>query len=362
MDQSAKKTAIRLVCITLIFLVLGCAGQQPAGSRTDGVISSKEITVAGGNIAYPNVEGFVTAGTTGIQHWYQRTGSAEAPPVILINGSDTAANVWHVDFVEALLAGGFQVIRYDPRDSGRSERLPWPKGFDARSWTPAIPPPYPLSAMMEDLVGLLDALDVDKAHLVGVSMGGMIAQLMGINVPDRVLSLSLLSTSPSNSFDPALAPVAQERLDRIIELMEKAGMDAAFSFILGNRWIGSLADAMQIVTGASDGGLDNELLIRETDGLGGYNFRSSQGFAIAAAPSRVPELARITAPTLILHGTADPWFSFPHAEVLAERIDGASLVAVEGEGHASPRGMYNRYSGEIIEHLKDAVVQTSAGE
>jgi pimeloyl-ACP methyl ester carboxylesterase len=360
MDQTAKQMAVRLVCFTLAFLVLGCAG-QPAGRQSDGIISKENITI-GGNATYPNVEGFLTAETTGIQHWYQRTGQAGAPPVILINGSDTAANVWHVDLVEELLAGGFQVIRYDPRDCGRSERLPWPKGFDARTWTPATPPPYPLDAMKEDLVGLLDALDIDRAHLVGVSMGGMIAQLMGINAPERVLSLSLLSTSPSNSFDPALAPVEQERLDLIIKLLEKAGMDEAFSFILGKRWIGSLADAMQVVTGASDGGVDNELVIRETEKIGGYNFRSSQGFAIAAAPSRVPGFPRINAPTLILHGTEDPWFSFRHAEALAEGIDGASLVAVEGEGHASPRDMYNQFAGVIIDHLRGAAARAAGGE
>jgi pimeloyl-ACP methyl ester carboxylesterase len=353
--------AMMAVCIVTLS-ALSCAGHQQAGNQIDGVISNKNITFGDGGITYPNTEGYVTAETTGIRHWYQRSGPADATAVVLINGSDTATNVWHAGIVEALLGGGFQVVRYDPRDCGRSERLPWPKGFDARSWTPANPPPYPLGAMTEDLVGLLDALDVDEAHLVGVSMGGMIAQLMAISFPGRVLSLSLLSTSPSNSFDPAVAAVDQERLDCIIELMQKAGTDAAFSFVLGDRWIRSLADAMQLVTEASDGGVDNELLIRETEDVGGYNFRSSHGFAIAAAPSRVPELTRISAPTLILHGTADPWFSLAHAKTLQEGIAGARLFAVEGEGHASPRNMYNRYAGAIVDHLKDADARAASGK
>jgi pimeloyl-ACP methyl ester carboxylesterase len=360
-NQMVGKMAMMAVCIVTLS-VLSCAGHQPAGNQIDGVISSKNITFGDGDIIYPNAEGFATAETTGIRHWYQRSGPPDARAVVLINGSDAPTSIWHVDLVEALLGGGFQVVRYDPRDCGRSERLPWPKGFNARSWTPASPPPYPLDAMTEDLVGLLDALDVDEAHFVGVSMGGMIAQLMAISYPDRVLSLSLLSTSPSNSFDPAVAAVDQERLDSIIELMEKAGMDAAFSFVLGDRWIGSLADAMQMVTDASDGGADNELLIRETEEIGGYNFRSSHGFAIAAAPSRVPELTRISAPTLILHGTADPWFSLAHAKTLEEGIAGARLITVEGEGHASPRNMYNRYAGVIVDHLIDADARAASGK
>lgn len=336
------------------FLFLNCTGQQPVDRPEDGVITTETVSVAGDGKVYEQIEGFITPETTGIQHWYQRTGPSDASPVVLINGSDTPANVWHPDFVGALLSGGFLVICYDPRDCGRSERLPWPQGFNPRTWTPEVPPPYPLTAMVDDLVGLLDALGIEKTHLVGVSMGGMIAQLMGIHHLDRVLTLSLLSTSPSNSFDQTVDPVGEERLEHIVELLEKAGMQAAFSFILGDRWIGSLARAMQVITGASDSGLDHELLIRESEMLGGYNFRSSHGFAIAAAPSRVPDLPRISAPTLILHGSEDPWFYYSHAELLQQEITGARLISIEGEGHASPRDMYNRYIDTVIEHMKDS--------
>ena len=342
--------AVSLFCF--LFLIC-CTGQQRAQRPEDGVITTETISVAGDRRVYDQIEGFITPAMTGVQHWYLLTGPSEAPPVVLINGSDTPSNVWHPGFVDALLSGGFRVIRYDPRDCGRSERLPWPKGFKPAAWTPEIAPPYPLTSMVDDLVGLLDSLGVEKTHLVGVSMGGMIAQLIGIHHPERVLSLTLLSTSPSNSFDQTLDPVEEERLDQIVELMRKAGMQAAFSFILGDRWIGSLARAMQVITGASDGGLDYKLLIRETETFGGYNFRSSQGFAIAAAPSRVPDLPRISAPTLILHGTGDPWFPYSHAELMAQEISGARLVPIEGEGHASPRDMYNPYVDMVIAHMKD---------
>ena len=347
---SAPWSRVMQGCIVMCVLILfGCT--RPAS--VEDITTGSNVTSGGYNNMYEHTEGYITPETTGIRHWYQRTGPTNATPVILINGSDTPDIVWHQDFVDSLLSEGFQVIRYDPRDCGRSERLPWPKGFKPRSWSPeASAPPYPLNAFADDLSGLLDELGIEKAHIIGISMGGMIAQLMGIDYPDRVISLSLLSTSPTNSFDPELAPVEQERMNTIITLMEKAGMQSVFSFILGERWIQSLSDAMQVVTGASDGGHDNEMLIRETESIGGYNMKSSHGFAIAAAPSRVAELHRITVPTLILHGTLDPWFSYAHAEKMASSIEGAKLVPIEGEGHASPRTMYNKYTAEIVEHLK----------
>jgi pimeloyl-ACP methyl ester carboxylesterase len=355
MNAHSKKFYIieAFAALLLCFLLLNCTGQKQADKPDDGVITTETVSVSGDGRVYEQTEGFITPETTGVQHWYQRTGPADAPPVVLINGADTPANVWHPDFVGALLSGGFLVVQYDPRDCGRSERLPWPKGFKPRTWTPEIPPPYPLTAMEDDLVGLLDALGIEKTHLIGISMGGMIAQLMGIHNPDRVLSLTLLSTSPSNSFDQMVDPVNEEQFEHIVELMEKAGMQAALSFILGDRWIGSMAHAMQVLTGASDNGFDYELLIRESEMLGGFNFRSSHGFAISAAPSRVPDLPRITAPTLILHGAEDPWFYYSHAELLQQEINGARLIPIEGEGHASPRDIYNRFVDTVIEHMKD---------
>lgn len=357
--RANRARSIRLVLhaallIAALLLILGCMS-QPAPRPADGVISTGETTLVEGGKSYPNVEGYATAETTGVQRWYQRTGPLDSVPVVLINGSDTPAEVWHAEFVDQILGEGFQVIRYDPRDCGRSERLPWPKGFDARSWTPDVPPPYPLTALMDDLDGLLDALAVDEAHFIGVSMGGMIAQLMAINHPDRVLSLSLLSTSPSSSFDPEVDPLSEEHLSGVGKMMETAGMDSAFSFLYGDRWITRLTEAMQVVTGASDGGGDNEALIRETEEIGGYNFMSGQGFAIASAPSRVADLPRVSAPTLVLHGTEDPWFRFSHAELLAELIPDAQLIAIEGEGHAAPRDMYNPYVRVVTDHMKHAM-------
>ena len=343
---------IVLSTVAIVFVALvGCVS-GPGPRPTDGEFRSGTLTVNGTD--YVDIEGFITVETTRVQHWYRRTGPKSGPIVVLINGSDTTSLVWDDSFVASLLAAGFHIVRYDPRDVGRSERLAWPKGFKAQSWTPDQPPPYPLTAMMDDLVGLLNALSIERSHLAGISMGGMIAQLMSVEHPDRVASLTLLSTSPSSSFDSDVDPLDQEQLQYIGSLMEKAGMDQAFSFLYGERWIKKLTEAMQVVTGASDGGLDTEALIRETEPLGGYNFMSGHGFAIASAPSRVADLPRITAPTLILHGTGDPWFRFSHAERLSELIGNSVLIPIEGEGHAAPRDMYNPYVTVVADHIKDA--------
>jgi pimeloyl-ACP methyl ester carboxylesterase len=176
---------------------------------------------------------------------------------------------------------------------------------------------------------------------------------MTINHPERVESLTLLSTSPSSSFDPNLDPLDEEHLKHVGSLMKKAGMDQAFSFLYGDRWIASLTTAMQVITGATDGGRDMEQLIRETEELGGHNFMSGHGFAIASAPSRVPDLPQISVPTLIIHGTEDPWFRYSHAEILADLIPDATLIPIPGQGHASPREMYNPYVTVVADHIRD---------
>ena len=116
-----------LILATLVFD--GCATGTPE-STSDGIFTETVRTGMGGEV-YPQSEGYATAPTTCVRHWYSRTGSPDSSPVILINGSDFPANVWHPGFIEGLLSNGFQVVSYDPRDCGRSERLPWPKGFKA---------------------------------------------------------------------------------------------------------------------------------------------------------------------------------------------------------------------------------------
>jgi pimeloyl-ACP methyl ester carboxylesterase len=336
----------------LIFLS-ACGGPRaPLKLPADGIVRTAQEPGMGDSGTYPLEEGYVTAETTGVRLWYRRWGPKDAPAVILLNGSDFPANMWHPRFVSALLEAGLHVVQYDMRDCGRSERLKWPKGFKARKWTPQKPPPYPLTDLRDDLRGLMDALSIPQAHLIGISLGGMIAQLMAIDEPDRVKTLSLLSTSPSNSFDADIDNPNEEHHRRIGELYKKAAV--AYYMSKSDKWKKRMAVAMQQITGASDDGADFKVLLNEIDELGEYNFMSGQGFAIASAPSRIESLSRIKSPTLILHGTKDPWFRYSHAELLHKHIPNSSLISIEGEGHALPRDMYNSHVGDIIAHLKES--------
>lgn len=327
----------QFVCLAI--LVTCCAPRYVYKRAEEGVCHNDET----------RLEGYVTVPAAGVQLWYRRSGPVEAPPVILINGSDFPSHWWHPEFLEALLAAGFQVIQYDQRDCGRSEYLPFPKGFKPGKYTIGDPPPYPLTALREDLDGLMTALEIDQAHIIGVSLGGMVAQLQAIDKPERVITLTLLSTSPSNTFDKELDNPGEEYLMQMGGYMKKSGM--AYYTSSGDGWIDPLVEGMQFITNASDGGIDLRAFLAENADFGGFNFMSGQGFAIASSPSRVPDLPGISAPTLILHGTEDPWFRYSHAELLKTLIPDAELIAVEGEGHAMPRGMYNPYVDRIVSHL-----------
>ncbi len=342
--NNAKTRCLFISTLLLTLIPLGCGGPRHTWVRAaDGIARTNSESLI--------EEGFVTVETTGVQMWYQRSGPLDRPTVILLNGSDFPAIMWHQVFVDTLLEAGFHVVRFDPRDCGLSERLPWPEDFTALKWTPEDPPPYPLTAMEEDLVGLMDALEIEAAHLIGVSMGGMVAQLTALDHPARVRTLTLLSTSPSNSFDPELENPTDEQLETTVDLFKKAGM--AYYMSSSDGWMERLAAALQAVTGSSDGGVDLRAMLREIEERDGYNFESSHGFAIATAPSRVERLSSIETPTLVMHGSADPWFPYSHAKKLAELIPAAKLVTIEGEGHAMPRAMYNPHVDRIIEHLRN---------
>jgi len=339
--------------VVMAIVVAGCAPRYVYQRAADGVVFDDVARLSQGGAEYPLVEGYVTVADTGVQLWYRRSGPIDAPPVILINGSDFASHWWHPEFLEALLEAGFQVIQYDQRDCGRSEYLPFPKDFKPGKYRIGDSPPYPLTALRDDLDGLMTALDIGRAHIIGVSLGGMVAQLLAIENPERAHTLTLLSTSPSNTFDQDLDNPGEEFLTEMGGYMMKAGM--AYYTSSSDRWMGPLVEGIQLITNASDGGEDFRKFLQENEEFGGFNFMSGQGFAIASSPSRIPELPGISAPTLILHGTEDPWFRYSHAERLAELIPSAELIAVEGEGHAMPRDIYNPYVSRVVSHLKAAM-------
>src|SRR3990170_166948 len=142
----------------------------------------------------------------GIDIWYETFGRPADPTVLLIRGAGEQGTAWRPEFCEGLVAGGRHVIRFDNRDVGLSR------------WF-ADDEPYTLDDMADDTVGLLDALKIDRAHLVGISMGGMIGQILAIRHPERVLTLTSMLSSPCSPFDPSFEPPDPQVMEAIEQLL-----------------------------------------------------------------------------------------------------------------------------------------------
>lgn len=245
------------------------------------------------------------------------------PAILLLGGAASAMDFWETEFCAALAAGGRQVVRYDNRDTGRSTSYP------------AGSPGYTGATLLTDALGLLDALGIARAHLVGVSMGAGIAQEIGIAHPDRVASLTLIETSPAPPrpegaeplpppeprigamfADPEPPPDWTDR-EAAIERMVRDLATFAGSTTLGDQRARELA---------------GQVYDRTTD------FAASQTnhWILDGGPPIQGGLGDITAPTLVLHGTEDPFFPLAHGEALAREIPNARLVPLPGVGHEYP--------------------------
>ena len=265
---------------------------------------------------------------------YETFGDPADPALLLVMGLATQMIAWHDDFCAGLAARGFHVIRFDNRDVGRStamRRLPVPtlRQLVVRSRKAAA---YTLSDMAGDATGLLDALEIDTAHVVGASMGGMIAQTIAIEHPERVLSLASImsNTGARRSGQPQLATY------RVLLGRPPQERDAFVEHVLRvYRVIGSPgfdrdeADLRRIAATSYNRG-------RNPAGSG------RQLAAIIASGNRTRRLQALDVPTVVIHGTADRLVNPSGGRATARAIPGARLVEIEGMGHDLPRGAWPR--------------------
>jgi pimeloyl-ACP methyl ester carboxylesterase len=271
------------------------------------------------------------------------------PAVLLIMGLGMQLVAWPPAMVQALLDAGFRVIRMDNRDIGLSQKFDH-LGKPNLMWESikyklglTVKSPYSLHDMAADALAVLDALQVDKAHVVGVSMGGMIAQRVALAAPTRVLSLtSIMSSSGARGL-----PQAEPRVMRVL-LSRPASRDPA-SVI--NHYV-RLFKAI-----GSPGFPLDDAELRERIALGvkrGFHPDGvlRQMMAIVADSRRAAELAGLRVPTLVVHGKADPLVPFACGEDTARRIPGASLVGIDGMGHDLPSGVVERVLAPLIPHLQ----------
>ncbi|MBA4764675.1 MAG: alpha/beta fold hydrolase [Erythrobacter sp.] len=287
----------------------------------------------------------------GIDIHYEEHGDSGDPAMLLIMGFGAQLTLWPDELVEALVSRGFRVIRYDNRDIGLSHKFDGVRApgivrmtlMSKLGLTPRVP--YTLRDMAADAIGLLDALDIDSAHIVGASMGGMIAQHVAANYTERCLSFTQIFSTTGN---PRLPQARKEALEALVTRPK--------------------SDAEEVL-------VEHGIMLARTIGSPGYpspeerlrertlsNLRRSfypEGptrhlSAIVADGDRSAMLRKITVPTLVLHGEDDPLVPCEGGRDTAACIQGAKLKTIPGWGHDLPLELVEILSGEIASHARNA--------
>jgi len=289
----------------------------------------------------------------GVTLEYETHGASSDPALLLIMGLGAQLTLWPIELVEALVARGFFVIRHDNRDIGLSTKFTEAGVPDMQAVVTALMGgkkpdiPYSLSDMAGDAVAVLDAVGVDKAHVVGASMGGMIAQLVAVEHPSRVLSLTSIMSTTGN---PTLPPAKPEVMAALLTpIAPDADLEAAVMRGV-SLWqtIGSPGFPADPARLRANVERDYRRSFHPTG-------PARQMAAIVADGDRRARLARITAPTLVIHGADDPLVPVEGGRDTAASIPGARLKEIPGMGHDLPLGLVDEIAGAIAEHAKGTV-------
>ena len=275
-----------------------------------------------------------TIAHNGIEIWSEGFGDPADPAVLLIMGATAQGIIWPIPLIEKLVASGKHVLRYDHRDVGQSTC----SDFNAN--------PYSLDELTEDAVAVLDGWNIERAHVIGVSMGGMIAQLLMINVPDRLITATLISTSPLAgmlfSEDLPLGP--------FLKAMNEAGPVAAAK--TKQEWMARQIDFFTAL--ADPAALDKTQLQRTLsevfDRANDIETATNHARAIVRSQplDRRPMLAACTTPTTVLHGGRDPIFSLVHGQAIADTVPTAKIT------------VFDRMAHDLPEYCWDAIVQSTS--
>jgi pimeloyl-ACP methyl ester carboxylesterase len=261
------------------------------------------------------------------------------PALLLIMGSSAAMDWWEDEFCERLAAGGRFVIRYDHRDTGRSV-----------TYEPGAPG-YTGPDLVADAIGVLDALDVPSAHVVGMSMGGALAQIAALDYPEWVDSLTLISTSPGGPQEPDLPGMPEEAIAEFRALPEPADWSDRASVI---DYGVSLARASASRTVPFDEDGMRELWGRVFDRSANVaSTMKNHHLAESGEPWR-GRLGNLSLPVLVIHGDEDPVLPYEHGLALVREIDGARIVTLEQTGHEIPRRGWDVVIPAILDHTAAA--------
>ncbi len=283
----------------------------------------------------------------GIELAYEVQG--DGPPVVMIMGLGAQLVLWPQELVDAIAAAGFRTIRFDNRDIGQSAWFDHlgvpnnPKLLARRLAGLSVDAPYNLSAMASDTIGLLDTLGIARAHLIGASLGGMIAQTVAIEHPQRVASLTSIMSSAGNLAAFAVHPRALKQMLGKPPTNREEYVERIVTLFRGHAGTHPY-DAVRM---AELAGLQYDR---------GYH---PQGFArqfaaILGSGSRVERLKTVAAPTLVMHGTHDPLVPISAGRLVAASIPGATFVPIDGMGHELPRPIWPQVTAAVTAHMEKA--------
>ena len=258
------------------------------------------------------------------------------PAILLIMGSGASMDWWEDEFCERLASGSRFVIRYDHRDTGRSV-----------SYEPGNPG-YSGGELAADAVGVLDALEIDRAHVVGMSMGGALAQVVALDHPDRVQSLTLIATSPAGVADD-LPGMSEENMARFkADTPDWSDREAVVGYLA------HLARASASPSPPFDEEGFRKLAGRVFDRTANMESSMRNHDLLEGSDPWRERLPGLRVPTLVVHGTDDPVLPYEHGVALAREILGAELLTLEHTGHELPRRTWDAVVPAIVHHTAGA--------
>lgn len=290
---------------------------------------------------------------------YESLGDPAHPAIVLIMGLGMQLTAWPDSFCRALVERGYRVVRFDNRDCGLSGRTPGKKranlmlAMAASALGLPVRTPYTLDDMAGDVAGLMDRLGIAQAHIVGASMGGMIAQVLTAKFPQRVLSLtSIMSSSGNRRVSKPTKPARKVLLSRPADPKDTESvidyMVQMFG-VIGSPAYPATPDELRDRLGRS---------IRRAYTPAGT---ARQLLAIIASGDRRKLLRTITVPTLVIHGAADPLVPLAAGRDTAQNIPGADLLVIEGMGHDFPEVLMPRLAQAIADHCQRSGASGPAG-
>ncbi|MDP1876269.1 MAG: alpha/beta hydrolase [Actinomycetota bacterium] len=247
---------------------------------------------------------------------WDSVGRPDATPMLLIEGLGAQLVGWRDEFCELLAACGFRVVRFDNRDAGLSQKFPLGG--------------YTLLDMARDVEELLDGLGISQAHVVGQSMGGMIGQIFAINFPERVLSLTMCYTAPSDAY---ILP-GRRSIDGLLKAPRATTREEAIElFVESESDVRSTAYPFDVQWVREKGGLMWDRCYAP-DGI------ARQRQAIAGGFDTLPQLPDLTCPTLVIHGSDDRLIEPAGSEAIHDAIPGSELIIFDGMGHELPKELW----------------------